>query len=1125
MANVGYSAPPLRLRVLTYNTHLFGELLAFEVGDLFLPLLHRDDDRKQALKTRLNTSSADIVFLQEVWSGAFADNIRDATRAEYPNFFAANPTHGQLNRFGLAIMTAKGINILSAEKFSFSDCFDLGVDEQDSVVDKGVLKLVCGITSEFDTSIPPGVEIKVGLFCTHFMTSQSSHSQAADCSYQRLTEIIQRFQEDYPNSAVILGGDFNNSPRSGKYEPYFENLLLPATGLVNAFDAQRELDVVYHQASGEPRPIGDWKMNEGSGNLIDSTGNHAPGVPTGVPTYLAPGVPRGTYGSINLTTPAGSSIYYGPSTVDRFFNISSSSPNAVMNLDPTDCFTVMGWINPVPLGTSRPVVGRHTMISTGGAADADGGWGLGLSVTSTSGQGSRIRFTPYGKPALESDAFTLPANGFVHVAVTYRSGDISYFLNGTAIGGSTSVVQFNARSSEARMTIGGRLGGSNVEQVSGLVDGLRVYAELLSAPQIRTAAYNSVSGNTVGTIANTQNFIEDLAVHAAKVTMRAEDPGYTVDKLHNTLIHVFSKKVEKDFDSPDHIFFANGLRTSRLSLVKDQTKVFTTWRLPDGLDLSDHYPLYTELELDDPRLQAPVYNFGWTPAADVVRGSGLEGDAELTLPADYGMVVVGAGGRASGNNFVTLRLDVAPILPDGTIGTARVRNFGSEPEGGVEVARSVGSQEVVVGLGFRASGGNITTMALYAKRLDPATGRLVGSVKEYRTGSDPNHGLEMFAFVDDSTRIVTGFGARAHDNNIEGLVLHTARLTPAPESPNSYQAWRKAMFPANQVLEDSVSGPDEDPDLDGTPNVLEFGFGTNPLIKDVTNRWPLSVTTNRADQRSVFSVKVPRNTNAEGVQITFEETSNLSTPKRAKFAWRRSASTLTAGSGTEADGKLLDPMESTSVIVGAGGRAYDNNFVTLQLHVAPILADGTLGTPRIRKFGPEGGAGVEVDGRVPGGEVVVGLGFAASGGNLTAMRLYAKKLDPKTGKLLPPMKLYRFGPDLNRAPELELFADSESRIAIGFGARVHDNNVAGLQLYTGILGEAPEGKMRDAWTPIISGEGNATITLGRSFDISLKLPRVDQSQLTDPAGWPLIDQDLSSANVFVRARAVLKSAQ
>src|SRR4051794_19359132 len=85
--------------------------------------------------------------------------------------------------------------------------------------------------------------------------------------------------------------------------------------------------------------IGSWRQDEASGNLIDSTGGHPPGVPTGTPSYGQAGVPNGTYGAINVTNAAGTSIGYGPSEVDEFFTIGNDNNNPVMNLPATGAFT------------------------------------------------------------------------------------------------------------------------------------------------------------------------------------------------------------------------------------------------------------------------------------------------------------------------------------------------------------------------------------------------------------------------------------------------------------------------------------------------------------------------------------------------------------------------------------------------------------------------------------------------------------------------------------------------------------------------------------------------------------------------------------------------------------------
>ena len=240
-------------------------------------------------------------------------------------------------------------------------------------------------------------------------------------------------------------------------------------------------------SSAAAAPIGSWRQDEASGNLIDSAGAHPPGVATGSPTYGQAGVPNGTYGAVNVTNAAGTSIEYGPSNVDEYFTIGTDDNNPVMNLDASSAFTVMGWVNP-----SAPDAARtYRFLSTGSAAGADRGWGIGLHLANTAGTGSAIRFTTYGIADNDSSPFDVTFGNWVHIAATYNNGQINYFLNGNPLDSDTSV--FGNDGSAARLTVGGRLGGNDTDQMNGRIDGVQVYGGVLTADQIRQAAADSVS--------------------------------------------------------------------------------------------------------------------------------------------------------------------------------------------------------------------------------------------------------------------------------------------------------------------------------------------------------------------------------------------------------------------------------------------------------------------------------------------------------------------------------------------------------------------------------------------------------------------------------------------------------
>jgi hypothetical protein len=234
--------------------------------------------------------------------------------------------------------------------------------------------------------------------------------------------------------------------------------------------------------------IGSWNQDETSGNLIDSTGGHPPGVPTGSLVYGRPGVPNGTYGSLVVSGAAGTSIEYGPSNSDEFFTIGSDNNNPAMNLDRTGAFTVMGWMNPtaptLPASTYR-------FLSTGSGAGGDRGWGIGLRLNGATGANSAIRFTTYGIADNDSSPINVNFGEWLHIAATYNNGAINYFLNGNPLDSDTSL--FGNELAPGRLVIGGRVGANDTDQASALLDGIRIYDRVLTLPEIQQAAVAAVS--------------------------------------------------------------------------------------------------------------------------------------------------------------------------------------------------------------------------------------------------------------------------------------------------------------------------------------------------------------------------------------------------------------------------------------------------------------------------------------------------------------------------------------------------------------------------------------------------------------------------------------------------------
>jgi Concanavalin A-like lectin/glucanases superfamily len=240
--------------------------------------------------------------------------------------------------------------------------------------------------------------------------------------------------------------------------------------------------------------VGWWKQDDLAGNnIVDSTGQNPEAVPLGTPVYGTEGVPNGIYGSITVTNGLGTSISYGPSTVDAQFITGIDNNNPVMNIDQSAALTVMGWLRPAPpeLTTSH----TYRMIGTGSNAGGDFGWGFGLRLTNIGGPlFPFVRFTAYG--IIDKDV-AIPSgivyDQWIHLAATYDNGVTSLYLNGEFLGTHLDLRPFGNDSPNNRLVIGGRLGGSNNEQTNGLIDGLRVYDSALTVEEIRLAAAESVS--------------------------------------------------------------------------------------------------------------------------------------------------------------------------------------------------------------------------------------------------------------------------------------------------------------------------------------------------------------------------------------------------------------------------------------------------------------------------------------------------------------------------------------------------------------------------------------------------------------------------------------------------------
>jgi len=117
---------------------------------------------------------------------------------------------------------------------------------------------------------------------------------------------------------------------------------------------------------------------------------------------------------------------------------------------------------------------------------------------------------------------------------------------------------------------------------------------------------------------------------------------------------------------------------------------------------------------------------------------------------------------------------------------------------------------VVTGIGLRMNPGNVTTLRLAARRLNPRTGLLGQHLMYFSAGTDPNHLLEAdlrpWEAPGSEDVLLSGVGLRADPGNVTTLVIWTKNITDAG-TLDGFQSWKLGPEP-NAQLEAQITLPD-----------------------------------------------------------------------------------------------------------------------------------------------------------------------------------------------------------------------------------------------------------------------------------------------------------------------------
>lgn len=132
-------------------------------------------------------------------------------------------------------------------------------------------------------------------------------------------------------------------------------------------------------------------------------------------------------------------------------------------------------------------------------------------------------------------------------------------------------------------------------------------------------------------------------------------------------------------------------------------------------------------------------------------------------------VITGIGIRMHDGDVTTLRVAYRKLDPDrGLLGPDHFQAAGTEPSFSMErwvfPLEAVGDRNAVLaGIGARAHTGNITTLRVWTRDILP-NGRMA-EPREHRFGPDPNHPLEALVMVPDPG-VIIGWGLRANPGDV-----------------------------------------------------------------------------------------------------------------------------------------------------------------------------------------------------------------------------------------------------------------------------------------------------------------------------------------------------------------------
>lgn len=223
--------PQTTLKVLTYNTHLFGDE-ALNRAPQFV-----DKRRARLFAKKIRNEDAEVIGLTEVWDEELAALLMRSVRDAFPFSYYSNEHHEYNDILNSGLLLLSRIP-LSNEALYFYTVESGG----DAWASKGFINA----TVEKD-----GFEF--GIFLTHTQAWNGPDAVTArEKQLRQLRATISNYRLFHPNAEIIAMGDFNVI--GGLHLSYYNDKFLPIMDLKDAFvnapcyhEKQDKFRYTYHQ--------------------------------------------------------------------------------------------------------------------------------------------------------------------------------------------------------------------------------------------------------------------------------------------------------------------------------------------------------------------------------------------------------------------------------------------------------------------------------------------------------------------------------------------------------------------------------------------------------------------------------------------------------------------------------------------------------------------------------------------------------------------------------------------------------------------------------------------------------------------------------------------------------------